>query len=180
MADQETTIFDMCMDMKIHDARSDLSAPRQQTWYLIQCKPRQDGRAEEHLIRQGYQCSRPTCLREKTVRGQRQWLTESLFPGYLFINLPDDANWVPLRSTRGVSRVVGFGGRPLPVSDSLVVELQDRSAQTLKSTLGDDDKLSGQSSAFPELDAIFMTADIDQRAFLLIDLVTRQQSYPRN
>lgn len=76
--------------------------------------------------------------------------------------------------------MVGFGGTPLPVSDSLVVELQDRSAQTLKSTLGDDDKLSSQGSAFPELDAIFMTADVDQRALLFIDLVTRQRSYPGN
>ncbi|WP_332455243.1 transcription termination/antitermination NusG family protein, partial [Pseudomonas fragi] len=35
---------------------------------------------------------------------------ESLFPGYLFIHMPPGANWAPLRSTRGVARVVAFGG----------------------------------------------------------------------
>jgi len=165
------------MDMNIQDVGSHSSAPRQQTWYLIQCKPRQDGRAEEHLIRQGYKCSRLICLREKNVKGQVQWLTESLFPGYLFINLQDDANWVPLRSTRGVSRVVGFGGRPLPVSESLVVELQDRSEKTLKSTLDVNDKLMAKRSPPSELDTILMTKDGDLRALLLVELVTRQQSY---
>ena len=28
-------------------------------WYLLQCKPRQDERAEENLLRQGYHCYRP-------------------------------------------------------------------------------------------------------------------------
>jgi len=129
------------------------------------------------LIRQGYKCSRLICLREKNVKGQVQWLTESLFPGYLFINLQDDANWVPLRSTRGVSRVVGFGGRPLPVSESLVVELQDRSEKTLKSTLDVNDKLMAKRSPPSELDTILMTKDGDLRALLLVELVTRQQSY---
>ncbi|VVN65342.1 transcription termination/antitermination NusG family protein [Pseudomonas fluorescens] len=176
----EATICDMCTDMNIHSAASDLNAPREQTWYLIQCKPRQDGRAEEHLIRQGYQCFRPTCCREKSVRGQHQWVTESLFPGYLFINLPNDANWVPLRSTRGVSKVVGFGGKPLPVSDPLIVELQHRSAQASTSTLNVDDKLNVDGSAFSELDVIFMTSDVKKRALLFIDFVSRQQTWRKN
>ena len=29
-------------------------------WYLLQCKPKQDERAEEHLQRQGYACFRST------------------------------------------------------------------------------------------------------------------------
>ncbi|WP_428480681.1 transcription termination/antitermination NusG family protein [Pseudomonas chlororaphis] len=176
----EATICDMCMDLNIHDATSDSSAPQERTWYLIQCKPRQDGRAEEHLIRQGYQCSRPTCRSERSVRGQRQWLTESLFPGYLFINLPDNANWVPLRSTRGVSKVVGFGGRPLPVSDSLIVELQYRSAKAFTLTSNVDDKLSNCSGAFSELDVIFLTDDVNKRTLLFIDFVTRQQICLKN
>ncbi len=88
-------------------------------WYLVQCKPRQDERAEENLLRQGYECSRPACRRERLLRGQMQHVQESLFPGYLFIHMPQGANWAPLRSTRGVARVVAFGGRPLAVSHEL-------------------------------------------------------------
>ena len=69
--------------------------------------------------------------------------------------------------------MVAFRGRSLPVTDSLIVELQDCSAQSLKSTLGYDDKLSGQGSTFAELEAIFMTADVDHCALVLIDVVSR-------
>ena len=97
-------------------------------WYLVQCKPRQDERAEENLIRQGYGCSRPTCRRERTLRGQMHYAEESLFPGYLFIHMPEGANWAPLRSTRGVARVVAFGGRPLAVGHELIMQLQSRAS----------------------------------------------------
>src|SRR5690606_9962776 len=56
-------------------------------WYLVHCKPRQDERAQEHLIRQGYDCYRPLLRRERLVRGRTQTVLESLFPGYLFVQL---------------------------------------------------------------------------------------------
>ncbi|HCJ30844.1 MAG TPA: transcription/translation regulatory transformer protein RfaH, partial [Pseudomonas sp.] len=80
-----------------------------ESWYLVQCRVRQDERAEENLTRQGYECLRPTITRERLLRGRRQSVVESLFPGYLFIRLGAEADWGPLRSTRGVLRVVGFG-----------------------------------------------------------------------
>ncbi|MNG06767.1 Transcription antitermination protein RfaH [compost metagenome] len=61
-------------------------------WYLVQCKPRQDERAEENLLRQGYACYRPQHSCERIVRGRRQPIVESLFPGYLFIQLAADGN----------------------------------------------------------------------------------------
>jgi len=54
-------------------------------WYLLHCKPRQDECAEEHLLRQGYVCYRPQQTCERIVRGRRQIVVESLFPGSLFI-----------------------------------------------------------------------------------------------
>ena len=95
-------------------------------WYLLQCKPRQDERAEENLLRQGYHCYRPQHQRERILRGQRQTVSESLFPGYLFIQLGPLDNWAPLRSTRGVSRLVAFGNQPLPVSAELIAQLRRR------------------------------------------------------
>lgn len=153
--------------------------PRQQgqaaAWYLIQCKPRQDERAEDNLARQGYRCYRPQHSCERIVRGSRQTIVESLFPGYLFIALADDANWAPLRSTRGVSRVVAFGDMPLKVDGRFIEQLQHRCENTVQPALCVGDGVRISAGDFAELDAIFMAMDGDERAILLLNILNRQQ-----
>jgi transcriptional antiterminator RfaH len=144
-------------------------------WYLVQCKPRQDERAEDNLVRQGYRCYRPQRSCERIVRGSRQTVVESLFPGYLFIALAEDANWAPLRSTRGVNRLVGFGGMPLKVDERFIEQLQHRCENTVLPALGLGDNVRITAGEFAELDAIFMTMDGDQRAILLLNILNRQQ-----
>jgi transcriptional antiterminator RfaH len=143
-------------------------------WYLVQCKSRQDERAEEHLLRQGYGCCRPTRRCEKLLRGRRQAIVESLFPGYLFVHLDDDASWAPLRSTRGVSRVIGFGGQPLPVPDGLIVELQQRSAALVEPLWKAGTHVRITEGCFVALGAIFVAMDGDERVHLLLNLLNRQ------
>ena len=104
-------------------------------WYLMCCKPCQDERAKQNLLRQDYTCYRPQHRCERIVRGCRQIIAESLLSGYLFIELASDANWAPLSSTRGVSRMVGFDGMPLRIDYSLIARLQQRTAVTVKPVL---------------------------------------------
>lgn len=145
-------------------------------WYLIQCKVRQEERAEENLMRQGYQCLRPTFLRRKTVRGQLQTVAESLFPGYLFIQLANGANWGPLRSTRGVLRVVSFGGTPLPIDEVIIRELQARAAQQhVISELEPGQVVRIVDGPFAELEAVFLSMDGDERVVLLLNFLQREQ-----
>lgn len=161
--------------MNIYSAEVASICAQQKSWYLVQCKPRQDERAEDNLARQGYEIFRPKCWYQRLIRGQRQWAVESLFPGYLFINLPAESNWGPLRSTRGVSRVVSFGGVPVAVSDSLVKQLQARVEIDVKSELKLGDNVRIIEGGFAELDAIFMAMDGEERVILLINLLNRQQ-----
>lgn len=144
------------------------------SWYLVQCKPRQDERAEEHLGRQGFTCFRPQCRRERLRRGRRGISGESLFPGYLFIQLAASDNWAPLRSTRGVSRLVGFGGLPLPVSDELIAQLQERIESPPTPILKAGDRVRISSGSLTELDAIFLAMDGDERVTLLMTLLNRE------
>ena len=144
-------------------------------WYLVQCKPRQDERAEDNLERQGYRCYRPQRSCERIVRGSRQAIVESLFPGYLFIALAEDANWVPLRSTRGVNRLVGFGGMPLKVDERFIEQLQHRCENQVQPALQLGDSVRITAGDFAELDAIFMAMDGDERAILLLNILNRQQ-----
>lgn len=143
-------------------------------WFLVYCKPRQDERAEEHLVRQGYTCYRPRLSRERLLRGRRQTVVESLFPGYLFIQLQPDANWAPLRSTRGVNRLVSFGGYPLQVSGQLIDSLQQRSQNEPQPILQPGDSVRIVEGSFAELDAIFLSMDGEERVVLLMKLLNRE------
>ena len=103
-------------------------------WYLVHTKPRQEKCALENLQRQGFQCYLPTLLSEKLRQGVLTVVDEPLFPRYLFIRLGqgDSApSWAPIRSTKGVSRLVSFGVEPAKVADSLVEALraQEESVQ---------------------------------------------------
>ena len=151
------------------------SAARPVDWYLVQCKPRQDGRAQDNLTRQGYVCYRPQHAFERRVKGRTQRANESLFPGYLFIALASDGNWAPLRSTRGVSRIVGFGGMPLPVDSSLIAQLQQRVTTDVEQSLQTGNSVRITAGTFAELDAIFMAMDGEHRVVLLLNLLNRQQ-----
>lgn len=145
------------------------------SWYLLQCKSRQDERAQEHLMRQGYHCYRPQHRCERIERGRLQVKLQSLFPGYLFIALSAGTNWAPLRSTRGVMRVVGFGGMPVKVDARLITQLQQRAEQISKPVLQEGESVRITEGSFAELDAIFMAMDGDERVFLLLNLLNRQQ-----
>lgn len=145
-------------------------------WYLVQCKASQDDRAEENLLRQGYTCFRPKHRCERIKRGRRLFVNESLFPSYLFINLSAYDNWAPLRSTRGVSRIVSFGGKPLAVCKALMAQLRTRdieSTQQAAFTRGEAVRVN--EGPFVELEAIFLAMDGDERVVLLMNILEREQ-----
>lgn len=152
------------------------SEHRNKAWYLVQCRPRQDERAEHHLRRQGYTCFRSTCQREQPHREQRRLISESLFPGYLFIQLSALDNWGPLRSTRGVSRVVGFGDKPLPIRQAVIEELQTRDGQPLVNPrLHAGETVRIQHGPLAHLEAVFMAMQGQERVLLLMNLLQREQ-----
>lgn len=145
-------------------------------WYLIHCKAKQDERAEENLQRQGYQCYRPTYRRERLLRGRRQTLCESLFPGYLFIQLSAHDNWAPLRSTRGVLRTVSFGGQPMAIANEVIGHLQLREREPSEQTLlTEGDLVRINEGSFAELEALFLAMDGDERVVLLMNFLQREQ-----
>lgn len=175
MVNTDEPINEVPMQITNTPVPPDPSTPKSNDWYLVQCKPKQDERAEENLQRQGYECSRPVCRREKLLRGQLSCVKESLFPGYLFINMPEGANWAPLRSTRGVARVVAFGGRPLAVSHELILQLQSRADTHVISKFNAGDKVTILDQGFAGIESIFMSMDGEERVILLINLMNRQQ-----
>jgi transcriptional antiterminator RfaH len=146
-------------------------------WYLIQCKPRECFRALEHLQNQTFEAFLPTLSREVLRRGKRATVLEPLFPHYLFVRLSDVAdNWAPLRSTRGVARVVRFGDLPLQVPDKIVEALRQPVAGAPEALFLAGDKVQIVEGALAGLDAIFAASDGDERVVLFIKLLHQEQT----
>ena len=148
-------------------------------WYLIQTKPRQEARAEEHLLRQHFECYRPVKTSSPSRGAPIARTGEALFPGYLFIRLDCiHDNWYPIRSTRGVSRVVSFGGQPTPVRDELIAQLRQRLAQSESgrtATFSPGDRVQVSGGSFSEIEAIFVSSDGEERSVILLNLLQREQ-----
>lgn len=148
------------------------------TWYLLQCKARQQGRAEEHLENQSFAIYSPRHKVKRVRRGRYETCIESLFPGYLFIQLTDDSNWRALHGTRGVSRLVSFNGRPHPVSDALIAALKTRFlAQTEPEALyRPGQRVVITDGCFRDLEAIVKAVTPDERIIVLLNIMHSQQA----
>ncbi|RJX82763.1 transcription/translation regulatory transformer protein RfaH [Pseudomonas sp. LS-2] len=157
-------------------SQADSTSSRPARWYLIQTKPRQEGRAQEHLQRQHFECYRPVKHGEKK-RGSRGPSEEELFPGYLFIRMDQtNDNWYPIRSTRGVARIVTFGGMPIPVKDDLIEQIRARLlAPPAQAAFQHGEAVRITAEGFNDVEAIFLTADGDERAVILLNLLHREQ-----
>ena len=105
---------------------------------------------------------------------------EPLFPRYLFIRLGqgDSApSWTPIRSTKGVSRLVSFGVEPARVADSLVEALraQEASVQAVPERLfkpGERVRLT--EAPFAGIECIYQMAEGERRVMVLIELLSKQ------
>ena len=158
-------------------------------WYAIHSKPRQETHAAEQLRRQAFEIYLPTIKQAHRYRGRWREKIEPLFPRYLFIRLDlGQDNIAPLRSTRGVSKLVSFNGLPATVPDPLIDAL-------LQSADPDTGLLHPETDLFqagttvtivdgplPGLEAIFKAHDGEARSIILLELLgkTQQVTIDRN
>jgi len=146
-------------------------------WYAIQHKPAQGDRALENLQNQEARCFYPKVTVQRIRAGKRTTRLEPLFPGYLFIDIdPSDPLWGKLRSTRGVLRVVGFGGRPVPVPDEVIEYIYDGlTAVEEQGGLKKGEKVQIHEGPFRGVEGIFQAYDGEERAIVLISFMQKQQ-----
>lgn len=151
-------------------------------WYVLQCKPRECERAVEQLANQGYRGFVPTMQREVLRRGKRTVVVEPLFPHYIFVQLcAKHDNWAPIRSTRGVAKVLRFGELPLAVPDAIVEALQaretrqDAGSENPTALFAIDQKVLINEGPLAGLDAVVAARDGTERVVLLLKLLHQEQ-----
>ena len=149
-------------------------------WYLLQCKPRQDERAHLNLRQQNYVIFHPQLVSERVIRGKRLRVLESLFPGYLFIRLSRTDNWAPIRSTRGVSRIVEFNHGPATVAEHVIEHLRARCFDSAEPHTSPDlepgEHLQIIRGPLSPLEGIFISSLGDERVMILLQFLNRNQT----
>ncbi len=149
-------------------------------WYIVHTKPRQEKCALENLQRQGFECYLPTLPCEKLRQSVLTVTNEPLFPRYLFIRLGqgDSApSWAPIRSTKGVSRLVCFGVEPAKVADRLVEALRAHEASVQaepERLFKPGERVRLTEAPFAGIEGIYQMADGERRVMVLIELLSKQ------
>lgn len=153
-------------------------------WHLLMTKPREDERAESHLLNQNYELFRPMLKQFKVKGGKQVPVIEPLFPRYLFIRLDDVlGKWSMIRSTRGVAKIVRFSDMPAKVPDTLVEDLrsqcvQDNIIDTTKEkpfVFKKGDEIEITEGSFRGISAIIKEQVAEDRVLLLLTLLGKEQ-----
>ena len=146
------------------------------TWYLVQSKPRNELRALENLVRQGYETYLPLMEVERLQRGKLLKKMEPLFPRYLFLHLEEgNDNWGPIRSTMGVAGLVRFGQAYAVVSNEVMEAVRERTQDIKKTLFAEGDPIRVVSGPLLGLEGVFEIADGEQRSFVLLEFMQKQQ-----
>lgn len=149
-------------------------------WYLIHTKPRQEKIALENLERQGFCCYLPLYRKENLRKRVLAVSDEPLFPRYLFIRLGDDGagqSWRPIRSTKGVNRLVTFGNEPAKAGDALIdlLKSQEKSLRDSPAPFfKPGERVEITEGPFAGIEGIYQMADGERRVMVLIELLSKQ------
>jgi transcriptional antiterminator RfaH len=148
-------------------------------WYLIQTKRRQERCALDNLQWQGYECYFPTMPAEKLQLDRLGFVEQALFPRYLFIRLgqgPAAQSWGPIRSTKGISRLITFGATPAKVDDALIALLRNQEAlvQTEPDRLfKPGERVRITEAPFIDIEGTYQMTNGDQRVMVFIELMSK-------
>ena len=150
-------------------------------WYVVQTHPHGERRAQEHLQRQQFVAYLPCYSRRRKHARKVEIVQAPLFPRYLFVAVDLDVQrWLSIRSTVGVSRLVGHGDTPAPVPPGLVESLKARHGEdglirlAAPPGLRVGDRVRVRGGAFENNLGLFETIKDDERVTILLDLLGRQ------
>lgn len=151
-------------------------------WYLLTSKPREEQRAFDNLVSQGYDVYLPKIAKIKKRQGIKSVSQEPLFPNYLFISLDiNEANFNAIRSTRGVGSFVRFGLTNATISNALLNRMkQDIVGEDEIKSLDQlinyktGDKVEISEGPFKGLQAIYQSKDGLERSLLLVKMLGQE------
>lgn len=96
-------------------------------WYCARTQPKHEHIAAANLRKNlALEVFSPRLRSDQmTFRGVLKKITESVFPGYIFVRCAIDAHIGQIRHTSGISSIVNFGGRIPNVPDDVIEDLRN-------------------------------------------------------
>ena len=97
-------------------------------WYVLHTKPKQEERANCNLVAWGVETLNPKLKtrRNNEFTGKPTYVTQPLFPRYLFAKFNAREQLSKILFTRGVHNVVCFGDSPASVSEEIIDVIRER------------------------------------------------------
>ena len=151
-------------------------------WYVLTSKPREEQRAYDNLVIQGYEVFLPKIAQVIKKNGLKAVALKALFPNYLFIQLDKQvANFNAIRSTRGAGSFVRFGLNQATIGGGIIDDIkQSIATEKQGKTLGDlldycqGDSVELTEGSFKGLKAIYQAKDGLDRSILMVKMLGQE------
>ncbi|MBS0659728.1 MAG: hypothetical protein JSR82_15920 [Verrucomicrobia bacterium] len=102
-----------------------MNVPSLPRWYCLKAQPRHEQIAARRLRQmEGVEVFCPRIRFKRPRGGGQMWMTEALFPGYLFARFDLRAHGREIGWAHGLRGIVHFGDRHPPVPESVIAELR--------------------------------------------------------
>jgi len=128
-------------------------------WYVIHTKPGDEDRVKTNLHNQEIETFLPLLETYQYCGGKMVQRIKPLFPNYLFARLDLELHYYKVKWTRGVSRILGSGDGPVPISEKVIQTIKERSGEDsivkLEAELKDGDVVQITSGPFKNLGGVF-------------------------
>ena len=149
-------------------------------WYCLRSQQKQEHIAAAHVrMVEGVLVFCPRIRFKRLTRQGLVWVTEAMFPGYLFARFDLWEKHRQVRYAHSVSGIVQFGGRYPIIEDSVMAFLRDQTGDSETKVLtyqlaeGDQVKITG--GAFTGLEAVVtQILSAKERVKILMDFLGRR------
>lgn len=160
--------------------------PVEPAWFCLQTQPKREHIAASNLRQDAHvEVFLPRIRYRHSTRRGPAWVTEALFPGYLFARFPLFSLLRRVQSLRGVRGVVHFGHRWPSIPDPIIAELRsmvgDEEIKILSSDLNAGDAVEVAAGVFQGFQALVARViPRQQRVSVLLDFLGRQTAVELN
>lgn len=154
--------------------------PARASWFCLQTQSKREHIAAAQLRQDAtIDVFLPRIRYRRSTRNGMAWVTEGLFPGYLFARFELTSQFRLVQATRGVRGVVHFGDRWPTISDAAIAELRtllgDAEIRLISPDLTPGDTVEVADGIFHGIKAIVTRVMPGrERVSVLLDFLGRQ------